>query len=58
MKQLIYRFIRYVSRQCHMNIMVIIKEKCNALRSEWIAARMAECGQGVFFSKIGKLHSP
>ena len=45
---------------CHWCVTIgsTIREKCDALHSEWIAAKMAECGQGVFFAKIGKLHSP
>lgn len=41
-----------------MNLFGIIKEKCMVLRSEWIAAKMANCGHGVSFVKIGMLHSP
>ena len=33
-------------------------EKCQVIRSEWIAAKMAECGQGVFFVKIGMINGP
>lgn len=47
-----------MSRHCHMSIFEVIKEKWNTLRSEWIAAKMAECSQGVSFRSIGMLHSP
>ena len=58
MKQLIYKFIRCASRHCRVHVFVALKEKCNALRSEWIAAKMAESGQGVSFRSIGMLHCP
>ena len=47
-----------MSRHCHMNLFGIIKEKCMVLRSEWIAAKMADCGQGVSFRSVGMLHCP
>lgn len=58
MKKLIYQIVRLLSRHCHKSIFKVIKEKWKALRSEWIAAKMAECGRNVFFSKIALLHSP
>lgn len=47
MKQLIYKFIRCVSHHWCMHVFDTIKEKCNIIKSEWIAAKMAECGQGL-----------
>lgn len=58
MKQLIYKFIRCVSHHWRMHVFDTIKEKCNVIKSEWIAAKMAECGQGVSFKSIGMLHCP
>lgn len=58
MKQLFYRFIRCISRYCRWNLWTTIWQKCQVIRSEWIAAKMAECGQGVFFVKIGMINGP
>lgn len=58
MKQLVYRFIRCLSRCSRWNLWTAVSLKCKVVRSEWLAAKMAECGQNVFFSKIGMLHCP
>lgn len=47
-----------LSRLWQINFWVIILDKCNALYSEWISAKMASCGQCVRFLKIGMLHCP
>lgn len=58
MKKQLYRFIRSLSRIWRFNVWTTFRVKCNVIKSEWIAAKMAECGQGVFFSKMGMLHCP
>lgn len=58
MKKLIYKLIRSLSRSYHFNIFITIREKLYVIYSEWIAAKMAECGHGVFFTKIGLINSP
>lgn len=58
MKKFIYKVVRLLSCHCHIHIFDTIKEKCYVLRSEWIAAKMAECGHGVSFKSVGMLHSP
>lgn len=58
MKQIVYNMIRSLSRSWHWNLWSMIGLKCQVVRSEWAAAKMAECGRNVFFSKIAMLHCP
>ena len=58
MKQIVYNMIRSLSRSWRWNLWTTIGLKCQVGRSEWIAAKMAECGRNVFFSKIAMLHCP
>ena len=58
MKRFIYKIIRYVSCFWRWNVCTTIRLKCQVVLSEWIAAKMAECGQGVFFIKIGMINCP
>lgn len=50
--------IRCQSRFWRWNLWSTIWQKCQVIRSEWIAAKMAECGQGVSFVKIGMINGP
>ena len=58
MKKQLYRLIRILSRFWRFNVLTVFCVKYKAVKSEWIAAKMVECGHGVHFSKIGMLHSP
>lgn len=58
MKQLVYNIIRNISRLWRSYCCTAIRQKYQVLQSEWIAAKMAECGQGVFFIKIGMINCP
>lgn len=58
MKQIVYKIIRRISHFWRWNLWSTILQKCLVIRSEWIAAKMAECGQGVFFVKIGMINGP
>lgn len=58
MKQFIYKIIRYISHFWCWNLWMVICQKYQVIQSEWIAAKMAECGQGVFFTRIGMLNCP
>lgn len=57
MKKCIYKVIRFVSRSWRLSVFAKLKEKCNVIKSEWIAAKMAECGDHVFFHQVGSLHN-
>ena len=58
MKKFLYYLIRCQSRFWRWNLWLTIWQKCQVIRSEWIAAKMAECGQGVSFRSVGMLHCP
>ncbi len=58
MKKLVYKLIHLFSRLWQFKMWAVFCLKCKAIRSEWIAAKMADCGCGVFFSKIRMLHHP
>ena len=58
MKKFLYYLIRRQSRFWRWNLWAMIWQKCQVIRSEWIAAKMAECGQGVFFVNIGMIKCP
>ena len=58
MKLFIYKIIRRISHFWRWNLWSTILQKCQVIRSEWIAAKMAECGRNVFFSKVAMLHCP
>lgn len=57
-KLLFYNMIRCLSHFWRWNFKTTIRLKCSAVRSEWLAAKMAECGRNVFFSKVAMLHCP
>lgn len=58
MKKFLCYLIRSLSRFWQWNLWSTIWQKCQVIQSEWIAAKMAECGQGVFFIKIGMINCP
>lgn len=58
MKKFVLKNIRKISRFWRWNLLTAIRQKCQVIQSEWIAAKMAECGQGVFFVKIGMINGP
>lgn len=58
MKHYFYYMIRCLSHFWRWNFWTTIRLKSSAIRSEWLAAKMAECGRNVFFSKVAMLHCP
>lgn len=58
MKEFLYFLIHSLSRFWQWNLCSMIRQKCQVIQSEWIAVKLAECGQGVFFFKIGMINSP
>lgn len=58
MKLFLYKLVRYVSNRWNFNLGRTFCLKLDVIRSEWAAAKMAECGRNVFFSKIAMLHCP
>lgn len=58
MKLFLYKLVRYVSNRWNFNLGRTFCLKLDVVRSEWAAAKMAECGRNVFFSKIAMLHCP
>lgn len=58
MKLFLYKLVRYVSNHWNFNLGRTFCLKLDVIRSEWAAAKMAECGRNVFFSKIAMLHCP
>lgn len=58
MKVFLYKIIHCISRLWHCDFWKKIRLKSQAVQSEWIAAKMAECGKGVFFEKIGMINCP
>lgn len=58
MKVFLYKIIHCISRLWNCDFWKKIRLKRQAVQSEWIAAKMAECGKGVFFDKIGLINCP
>ena len=58
MKQFFYNIIRAISKKWEWNIFSLVAGKWRALRSQWIAGKMAEAGKGCFFSSVAQLHAP
>lgn len=58
MKLFLYKLVCYVSNRWNFNLGRTFCLKLDVVRSEWAAAKMAECGRNVFFSKIAMLHCP
>lgn len=58
MKLFLYKLVRYVSNRWNFNLGRTFCLKLDVIRSEWAAAKMAECGRNVFFSNIAMLHCP
>lgn len=54
--KLVYNMIRCLSHYWRWNFFATFFLKIQVLFSEWYAAKMAECGQKIFFAKIGMLH--
>ena len=58
MKKNIYKLIRLLSYSYKFNILSKISEKWRVIKSQWIAGKMAEAGDGVFFKYVAQLHDP
>lgn len=56
MKQFIYKIIRRISHFWSWNIWTEVRQKWQVAQSEWLASKMAERGNNVFFSKVDLLH--
>lgn len=54
----IYKLIRLLSNTYKFNILSKISEKWRVIKSQWIAGKMAEAGDGVFFKYVAQLHDP
>lgn len=57
-KSHLFKFVRLLSCMNRLHFASIMQSKFYALKSEWIAAKMAEAGSNVCFQKIGLLHNP
>ena len=58
MKQLIYNIVRSISKKWNVDTISKISEKWRVIKSQWIAGKMAEAGDGVFFKFVAQLHDP
>ena len=58
MKRLIYNIIRSISKKWNVDTISKISEKWRAIKSQWIAGKMAEAGDGVYFKNVSQLHDP
>lgn len=58
MKRLLYNFIRSISKKWNVDTISKISEKWRVIKSQWIAGKMAEAGDGVFFKYVAQLHDP
>ena len=58
MKRRIYKLIRLLSYSYKFNILSKISEKWRVIKSQWIAGKMAEAGDGVFFKYVAQLNGP
>ena len=56
MKRLLYNFIRSISKKWNVDTISKISEKWRVIKSQWIAGKMAEAGDGVFFKYVAQLH--
>ena len=58
MKRLLYNIIRSISKKWNVDTISKISEKWRVIKSQWIAGKMAEAGDGVFFKYVAQLHAP
>ena len=58
MKRLLYNYIRSISKKWNVDTISKISEKWRVIKSQWIAGKMAEAGDGVFFKYVAQLHDP
>lgn len=58
MKRLLYNIIRSISKKWNVDTISKISEKWRVIKSQWIAGKMAEVGDGVFFKYVAQLHDP
>ena len=58
MKRLLYNFIRSISKKWNVDTISKISEKWRVIKSQWIAGKMVEAGDGVFFKYVAQLHDP
>ena len=58
MKRLLYNIIRSISKKWNVDTISKISEKWRVIKSQWIAGKMAEAGDGVFFKYVAQLHDP
>ena len=49
MKRLLYNFIRSISKKWNVDTVSKISDKWRVIKTQWIAGKMAEAGDGVFF---------
>ena len=54
MKRRIYKLIRLLSNSYKFNILSKISEKWRVIKSQWIAGKMAEAGDGVYFKYVAQ----
>ena len=58
MNRLLYNFVRSISKKWNVDTISKISEKWRVIKSQWIAGKMAEAGDGVFFKYVAQLHDP
>lgn len=58
MMRIIFRTIRSVSKNLGVDIFDILSTKWRIIKTQWIACKMAEVGDGVFFRQVELLHCP
>ena len=56
MKRLLYNIIRSISKKWNVDTISKISEKWRVIKSQWIAGKMAEAGDGVYFKYVAQLH--
>jgi len=58
MKSILKNIIRTISKKSKHSLANTLQNKFYAIKSEWIAAKMAEAGNNVYFQKVCLLHNP
>lgn len=58
MRPMIFKVIRSVSKKWRWMICSIISTNWKMIKTEWIAGKMAEVGDGVFFCQVKMLRGP
>ncbi len=58
MKFLVFKVIRSISKHRGGDIFNILTTKWRIIKTQWIAGKLAEVGEGVFFCQIEMLHCP